>query len=74
MTLNEKIEHFNHAIAREVSRLGLKFVNGPGNDAVGFDRYPYLFVSPAVETNGVPRAVYLFGLAEKQQEPQGEQK
>lgn len=58
MSLEQKIVDLNNSIVREVELLGLQFVTGPGPEAFSFPG------ANLGTTNGQPRGVYLFGVAE----------
>jgi hypothetical protein len=60
--LTHKIHQLNKVIATEAAKLGLKFVDGPNNEALNFNTSQ--FVSPFIETNGKKCATYLFAVAE----------
>jgi hypothetical protein len=65
-TLEHKVVELNAAIEREVRRLGLIFVSGPGPDSfppeLSLCRPEGASVGNAV--NGQPRGVYAFAVAE----------
>jgi hypothetical protein len=61
--MHRKIEELNTAVRAKAVELGLIFVSGPDTRAVDFPTFP----SPAQgQTNGQPRFVYLFGVAESE--------
>jgi hypothetical protein len=59
--MDAKVKKLSQVIEKEAKALGLKFVNGPGNEPVSFN-VPF---NPGLyPTNGVMRGVFAFAVAE----------
>jgi hypothetical protein len=58
MTFQDKLDQLNATIEAEAASLGLIFVDGPGPEDVS------LVPPDTITTNGQPRGVYQFAVAE----------
>jgi hypothetical protein len=58
MTFQDKLDRLSAVLGAEAASLGLIFVDGPGPEDIS------LMPPDTITTNGQPRGVYLFAVAE----------